>query len=120
MIWMDSRLTDNEKEKGIAYFINRNRITDVALKRRAGRRQQFATKMMEGWLSFSVHVHHLIVAPNKSNEQRVRGVARAFRTREEISILNINSRVWFTYSYIEDAPASIEKIHSLSHKTFIC
>ncbi len=32
---------------------------------------------------------------------------------EFLADLNINSRVWFTYSYIEDAPASIEKIRSL-------
>lgn len=34
---------------------------------------------------------------------------------EFLADLNINSRVWFTYSYIEDAPASIEKIRSLHY-----
>jgi hypothetical protein len=33
---------------------------------------------------------------------------------EFIADFNINSRVWFTYSYIEDVPALIEKIRSLS------
>lgn len=38
---------------------------------------------------------------------------------EFLADLNINSRVWFTYSYIEDAPASIEKIRSLSKSQHI-
>lgn len=38
---------------------------------------------------------------------------------EFLADLHINSRVWLTYSYIEYAPASIEKIRSLSKSQHI-